>query len=134
MKEISELYGPMGKRMKSIREAHGHTQMDIATILEVSPLCVFDYENAKRKIPLHRLLIFCKHFDFELSDLINEISEMDHVTSSGHIKLVRQIDKAHILIKSIRQKQQDLGLEISKLQEVFRLVMSRKIIKRNKRK
>lgn len=50
------------KRMRDTREDNDELQKDIAMILNITTQQYQLYESGQRKIPIDKLIIFCKHY------------------------------------------------------------------------
>lgn len=50
------------QRMRDAREDNDELQKDIATILNISAQQYQMYESGQRKLPIDKLIIFCKHY------------------------------------------------------------------------
>lgn len=51
------------KRMKDTREDNDDLQKTIAAVLNITTQQYQLYESGKRKIPIDKLTIFCKHYN-----------------------------------------------------------------------
>lgn len=56
--------------MKQIRQLNGETQEETAKVLGVSTQSYNAYENFKRDTPLEQAVLFSRHFQVDLSDII----------------------------------------------------------------
>lgn len=50
------------ERIRALREDNDELQKDIATILNITTQQYQLYESGQRKLPIDKLIIFCKHY------------------------------------------------------------------------
>ena len=59
-------------RIKYLRELNGELQIDLAKILDVTPVAIGNYENEKRDIPTKYLKILSRHFNCSIDYLLGK--------------------------------------------------------------
>ena len=65
----------IGVKLKSIREYNGHSQTEIAQMLDISQPLYSQIENGNRNIKIDKLLRFCDIYDVSLHEIKNHDSE-----------------------------------------------------------
>lgn len=53
----------LNKRMRDTREDNDELQKDIAIILNITTQQYQLYESGQKKLPIDKLIIFCKHYN-----------------------------------------------------------------------
>ena len=66
MKNNSEL----GKKIKYYRNMYGSTQSELAAEIGVETLHIANIENGRKGVSLDKLVLICRHFRINLSDVL----------------------------------------------------------------
>lgn len=73
----------IAKNIKDIRKAHGETQSDLATAINVSDTTIANYEAGTRLPDMEKIKAIAEHYGFPVDRLINEdFSSMDFTLST----------------------------------------------------
>ncbi len=73
----------IAKNIRDIRKAHGETQKDLATAINVSESAIANYETCQRQPDIQILQAIAEHYSFPVDRLINEdFSKMDFKLST----------------------------------------------------
>lgn len=124
------VYEIIGKNLKLARQNFGYTQKEVAVVLGISPLSIFDYESCRTKITIDKLLKFCSYFDLS----INEIVSSSSISVSGPIpvrqkRLVRDIRAIDALVQKSNKNHKEQSKITSELYSLMYTVTNRKIVR-----
>lgn len=67
---MAEELSILGLKIKQYRKMHNMTQEDLALILNVEPEHIANIERGRKGISLQKLILLCKHFHINLSDIL----------------------------------------------------------------
>lgn len=71
----SDLFKPIGKRLKALREEDGLAPYKLGLMLDIPPELVSDYEQGKRRPPYEMLIKFSDHFNVSIDYLLGRTDE-----------------------------------------------------------